>query len=76
MDLLNNIVSEEILAISIWDARIWWSIPLVLVISLVYGATRHEELREILVQAYKSAVWVVSFMLIIFAVIWVAGYWN
>lgn len=56
--------------------RIWYAFPLILVISLVYGATRHENLREILVHAVRSAVWVIGFMAVIFFLIWIAGYWN
>lgn len=61
---------------NIADAQIWYAIPLVVAISLVYGATRHENLKEIMIQSYRSAVWVVGFMAIIFAIIFVAGYWN
>ncbi len=57
-------------------ARIWYAVPLIVVVSLVYGATRHEYLAEILVHAFRSAVWLLSFMAMIFAVIWVMGYWN
>ena len=57
-------------------ARIWYSIPLIVVVSLVYGATRHEHLKEILIHSFRSAVWVVGFMTMIFAIIWVAGFWN
>lgn len=58
------------------SAGFWYCVPLVVVVSLVYGATRHEHLREILVHAFRSAVWLVTFMGAIFAMIWVAGYWN
>lgn len=61
---------------SIWDAQIWYAIPLIVAISLVYGATRHETLKDILIQSYNSAVWVIGFMAMIFAIIFVAGYWN
>lgn len=71
-----DLYSNLLLGLSIMDARIWWSVPLVAVISLVYGATRHENVREIVVHAWKSAVWVVSFMALIFIVIWFSGYWN
>jgi len=57
-------------------ARIWYAIPLIVVISLVYGATRHEYLGEIFIHAFRSMLWIVTFMLIIFAVIWIAGYGN
>jgi len=66
----------EILPLADSIAKIWYALPLVVVVSLVYGATRHEYLREILVQSYRSLIWVVGFMAIIFAVIFVAGYWN
>lgn len=70
--ILGNLLAVK----SIWEAQIWYAVPLVVAISLVYGATRHEYLKEILLQSYRSAVWVIGFMLIIFAVIYVAGYWN
>ena len=57
-------------------ARIWYSIPLIIVVSLVYGATRHEYLKEIFQHALRSAIWVVGFMTMIFVIIWVAGFWN
>ena len=56
--------------------RIWYALPLIVVISLVYGATRHEDLKEIVGHCFRSAVWVVGFMAIIFAIIYVAGFWN
>jgi hypothetical protein len=48
---------------------LWHAIPIVLAISLVYGATRHELLKPILAHAYHTAVWIVGFMLIIVAVL-------
>lgn len=51
-------------AISSW--QIWYAIPLIVTISLVYGATRHEEVGPILGHAWKSLVWIVGFMAIIF----------
>jgi hypothetical protein len=56
--------------------RIWYAIPLIVVVSLVYGATRHENLREIFVHSFRSAVWVLGFMAIIFFLIWIIGFWN
>ena len=57
-------------------ARIWYALPLIVVISLVYGATRHEYLKEIVAHSIRSMIWVLGFMGIIFAIIFVAGYWN
>ena len=48
---------------------LWYAIPIVLAISLVYGATRHELLKPILIHAYHTAVWIVGFMLIIVAIL-------
>lgn len=56
--------------------RIYYSIPLIVAISLVYGATRHERLKEILQHSLRSVIWVVGFMAVILAVIWLAGFWN
>jgi hypothetical protein len=36
-------------------------------VSLVYAATRHEEMRPIVVHAARFAVWIVVFMAIVFA---------
>jgi hypothetical protein len=48
---------------------LWYAIPIVLAISLVYGATRHELLKPILMHAYHTAVWIVGFMLMIVAIL-------
>jgi hypothetical protein len=56
--------------------QIWFAIPLIVVVSLVYGATRHENLPEIFAHSLRNAIWCVGFMSIIFFLIWVAGFWN
>lgn len=48
---------------------LWHAIPIIFAISLVYGATRHELLKPILLHAYHTAVWIVGFMLIIVAIL-------
>jgi hypothetical protein len=57
--------------------KLWYLAPLVVSISLVYGATRHELIGPILHHAFRSAVWIIGFMAIIFAVLmvmsWLAG---
>lgn len=50
--------------------QFWYLLPLLVAVSLVYGATRHEYLQPILHHAYKSALWMVSFMFTVFAVLW------
>jgi hypothetical protein len=50
-------------------ARLWYAVPLIVSISLVYAATRHEHLGPILNHAVRFAVWIVVFMLVVFAVL-------
>ena len=49
-------------------SRVWYCLPLIVSISLVYGATRHELMPQILDHSARFAAWVVTFMLGIFAV--------
>ena len=53
---------------------LWHAIPIVLVVSLVYGATRHELFWPILLNAYRTAVWIVGFMAAIFAILLVVSW--
>lgn len=48
----------------------WYSLPLITAVSLVYAATRHEEARPILRHAGRIAVWIVGFMAVIFLLLW------
>jgi hypothetical protein len=49
--------------------RLWYSVPLVTSVSLVYAATRHEEMGPILIHAVRFAVWIIVFMAVVLAVI-------
>jgi hypothetical protein len=51
------------------SSQLWFAIPLIASISLVYGATRHEEMVPILHHAWRTAKWIVGFMAIIVAVL-------
>ncbi|MCC6511161.1 MAG: hypothetical protein IT423_18820 [Pirellulaceae bacterium] len=44
-------------------------LPLLVAVSCVVGATRHESKHLILEQTRKTAVWITSFMLVIYAVL-------
>jgi hypothetical protein len=56
--------------LSSWsDSQLWYSIPLIVTISLVYGATRHELMVPILHHAWRTARWIVGFMLVIVAIL-------
>ncbi len=53
----------------------WYAVPLIVAISLVYGATRHELMRPILEHSLKAGVWIVGFMLVIFFILHFMA-WN
>jgi hypothetical protein len=54
---------------NLWNIDIWYAVPAVLAISLVYSATRHERMRPILIQAVRTALCIAGFMAVIFAVL-------
>jgi len=54
---------------TMWFNRLWYSLPLIVVISLVYAATRHEVMRPILEHAVRFGVWIGVFMFIVFVVL-------
>lgn len=55
---------------SIWFAQLWYAVPLMVVISLVYGATRHEYLKEIVRHSVSAFLWLLVFLGIIFFLVW------
>lgn len=61
-------------------AQLRWSyfgyaIPLVVVISLVYAATRHEELDLIVRHAFGCATWIVGLMVVVGVVLAAIDWW-
>ena len=55
--------------------RMWYSVPLIVVISLVYAATRHEVLQPILQHALRFGMSIIGFMIIVFIVLTVISAW-
>ncbi|MGA2068908.1 MAG: hypothetical protein ABSG86_28395 [Thermoguttaceae bacterium] len=49
---------------------LWYALPLVVAASLVYAATRHEQIGPILRHALRIGAWILGFMGIIFVVLW------
>jgi len=45
------------------------------VVSLVYAATRHEELGPILSHALRIGVWIVGFMVVVFVILLAVSWW-
>ena len=41
---------------------LWYSVPLIVAVSLVYAATRHEYMAPILGHATRFGVWIVGFL--------------
>jgi hypothetical protein len=50
-------------------AKLWYAVPLIASVSLVYAATRHEEIGPILVHAVRFAIWIIVFMAAVLAVV-------
>jgi len=51
-------------------AQIWYAVPLVVSISLVYAATRHEQVGPIMQHAFRLGVWIVGFMAVVFGILY------
>jgi hypothetical protein len=49
---------------------LWYSLPLIAAVSVVYSATRHEAMDAIFVGALRFAAWIGGFMLVVFAVLY------
>ena len=45
---------------------LWYALPLIVTVSLVYSATRHELMQPILAHAARTAVWITGFMVVVF----------
>jgi cytochrome c oxidase assembly factor CtaG len=54
---------------SLWNISLWYALPAIIAISLVYAATRHERMGPILIHAGRMALWTLGFMFLIFAVL-------
>ena len=58
---------------NIWDLDLWYALPAILAVSLVYSATRHEQMGPILAHAGRVALWLVGFMFVVFVVLEIVG---
>ncbi|UUO06650.1 hypothetical protein M4951_25315 [Blastopirellula sp. J2-11] len=55
--------------------RLLYAIPLIVVVSLVYAATRHELWAPILEHAWDTALWIVGFMAVVFVILLAVTWW-
>lgn len=54
------------------DASLYWHFPiLVVLVNLVYSATRYDDPRQILTHAFKGVVYILTFLGSVFAVLFV-----
>lgn len=53
--------------------NLYYAAPLIVVVSLVYSATRHEYMNAIISGAVRVAIWITVFMAIIFGILWGVG---
>ena len=60
---------ESLLLATLGINDLWYAAPLIVVVSLVYAATRHEAPGPILVQSLRIGIWIISFMAIVFVVL-------
>ncbi len=54
----------------------WYALPLIVAISLVYASTRHEQMGPILGHALRVGLWISGFMAVIFAVLLLISWWQ
>ena len=52
-----------------WHIDLWYALPAIVAVSLVYSATRHEPMRPILIHAGRVALWILTFMFLVFVAI-------
>jgi hypothetical protein len=53
-------------SLNIWNLDLWYAVPAIVAVSLVYSATRHERMRPILIHAARVAWWIFGFMFLVF----------
>lgn len=54
----------------LWEVNLWYAVPLIIAVSLVYAATRHEDMREIFPHALRFGMWIVVGMGVLFVILW------
>ena len=57
---------EPLISQIVKTGDLWYALPLVIAVSLVYAATRHEQMGPILAHAVRIGVWIIGFMAVIF----------
>jgi hypothetical protein len=66
---------DNLILAAIESYDIWYALPLVVAVSLVYSATRHEQMVPILKHSVRVAIWIVGFMVVVFVVLLLVDWW-
>jgi hypothetical protein len=66
---------RELVVAALGIKDFWYALPLVITVSLVYAATRHELMGPILNHALRIGVWIVGFMAVVFVVLELITWW-
>lgn len=66
---------NDLLLAELGIRQLWYALPLVLVISLVYAATRHESMAPILRHALGCGTWIVGLMAAVVVVLLALRWW-
>ena len=61
--------------LGVFGNDLWYAVPLVIVISLVYAGTRHEKNEYILAGAVRFGAWIFCFMFAIFLILAVMSWY-
>jgi len=55
--------------------HLWYALPLVVAVSLVYAATRHEAMGPILKHAAGCGAWIVGLMAVALVLLFLISWW-
>lgn len=61
---------------SLWQNDLWYAIPLIVAIAVVYAGTRFEELPQIFRYSVRVAQWIVIFMLVLLGFLLVLSWFQ
>lgn len=66
----------DTLWITIWSNDLWYAMPLVIAVSLVYAATRHEAIEAVIPHAVRAGTWILGFMIAVFLFLGFIKLWQ
>jgi hypothetical protein len=69
IDAINILVGATMFE-RLWNADLWYALPAIIAISLVYAATRHEAMGPILRHALRTGLLIAGCMVGFFLLLW------